>query len=210
MFEIIAFYIFAALTIGMFAIVVMSRNALYSMSALAGGMIFISGFFFILDAEFLGVVQIVVYSGAIMALYAFGMMFFDTTRDVSEKMRSKKIAYTLSVISAILVVAILCAPLVSENIQASYPSRGSEGLTLQRQQRIVVSEVNTWVRTFTALHRSTATGDGRRSQSASTAISEATIRLRCWPTCATATASLVVEPARAFLSFMSSAVFQKI
>jgi NADH-quinone oxidoreductase subunit J len=101
MFEIIAFYIFAALTIGMFAIVVMSRNALYSMSALAGGMIFISGFFFILDAEFLGVVQIVVYSGAIMALYAFGMMFFDTTRDVSEKMRSKKIAYTLSVISAI-------------------------------------------------------------------------------------------------------------
>jgi len=95
MFEIIAFYIFAALTIGMFAIVVMSRNALYSMSALAGGMIFISGFFFILDAEFLGVVQIVVYSGAIMALYAFGMMFFDTTRDVSEKMRSKKIAYTL-------------------------------------------------------------------------------------------------------------------
>ncbi len=127
MFEIIAFYIFAALTIGMFAIVVMSRNALYSMSALAGGMIFISGFFFILDAEFLGVVQIVVYSGAIMALYAFGMMFFDTTRDVSEKMRSKKIAYTLSVISAILVVAVLCAPLVSENIQASYPSMENVG-----------------------------------------------------------------------------------
>ncbi|WP_333803034.1 NADH-quinone oxidoreductase subunit J [Sulfurospirillum sp.] len=127
MFEIIAFYIFAALTIGMFGIVVMSRNALYSMSALAGGMIFISGFFFILDAEFLGVVQIVVYSGAIMALYAFGMMFFDTTRDISEKMRSKKIAYTLSVMSAILVVTILCAPLVSENIQASYPSIDNVG-----------------------------------------------------------------------------------
>lgn len=127
MFEVIAFYVFAALTISMFGIVVMSRNALYSMSALAGGMIFISGFFFILDAEFLGVVQIVVYSGAIMALYAFGMMFFDTTRDVSEKMRSKKIAYTLSVISAILVVAILCAPLVSENIQAFYPSIDNVG-----------------------------------------------------------------------------------
>lgn len=127
MFEVIAFYVFATLTIGMFGIVVMSRNALYSMSALAGGMIFISGFFFILDAEFLGVVQIVVYSGAIMALYAFGMMFFDTTRDVSEKMRSKKIAYTLSLISAVLVVTILCAPLVSENIQASYPSIDNVG-----------------------------------------------------------------------------------
>ena len=122
MYEVIAFYVFAALTIGMFAIVVMSANALYAMSALAGGMIFISGFFFLLDAEFLGVVQIVVYSGAIMALYAFGMMFFDTTRDVSEKMRSKKVAYTLSVVSAILIVTILCVPLVSENIQSMYPT----------------------------------------------------------------------------------------
>lgn len=127
MYEVIAFYVFAALTIGMFGIVVMSRNALYAMSALAGGMIFISGFFFILDAEFLGVVQIVVYSGAIMALYAFGMMFFDTTRDVSEKMRSKKIAYTLSIISAILVVAILCAPLASEEIEAMYPAIDNVG-----------------------------------------------------------------------------------
>lgn len=72
-------------------------------------------------------VQIVVYSGAIMALYAFGMMFFDTTRDVSEKMRSKKIAYTLSVISAILVVTILCAPLASEEIEAMYPSIDTVG-----------------------------------------------------------------------------------
>ena len=122
MYEVIAFYIFSALTIAMFAIVVLSKNALYAMSALAGGMIFISGFFFILDAEFLGVVQIVVYSGAIMALYAFGMMFFDTTHDVLENVRSKKIAYSLSVASAILIVAILCVPLVSENIQANYPS----------------------------------------------------------------------------------------
>ncbi len=121
MYEVIAFYVFAALTIGMFAIVVISKNALYAMSALAGGMIFISGFFFILDADFLGVVQITVYSGAIMALYAFGMMFFDTTRDVSEKMRSKKVAYTLFILSAILLVAILCVPLAATNLEAMYP-----------------------------------------------------------------------------------------
>ncbi len=121
MYEVIAFYVFSALTIGMFTIVVMSKNALYAMSALAGGMIFISGFFFILDADFLGVVQITVYSGAIMALYAFGMMFFDTTRDVHEVMRSKKVAYTLSIISAILLVVILCAPLFSEKVVALYP-----------------------------------------------------------------------------------------
>lgn len=119
MYEVIAFYVFAALTIGMFSIVVMTKNALYAMSALAGGMIFVSGFFFILDAEFLGVVQITVYSGAIMALYAFGMMFFDTTRDVHEVVRSKKIAYTLFVLSAILLIIIMCAPLFSEKLVAN-------------------------------------------------------------------------------------------
>lgn len=46
MYETVAFYIFSILTLGMFGIVVMSKNALYAMSALAGGMIFISGFLF--------------------------------------------------------------------------------------------------------------------------------------------------------------------
>ena len=119
MYEVIAFYLFSILTISMFLVVVMTKNALYAMSALAGGMIFISGFFFILDAEFLGVVQIIVYSGAVMALYAFGMMFFDTTRDVQEVVRSKKIAYTLFVLSAILLIVIFCAPLFSEKIVAN-------------------------------------------------------------------------------------------
>jgi NADH-quinone oxidoreductase subunit J len=122
MFEVIAFYTFSILTIIMFSIVVFSKNALYAMSALAGGMIFISGFFFLLGAEFLGIVQITVYSGAVMALYAFGMMFFDTTRDVKEDIHYKKILYTLSILSAVLIVIILSAPVFSANIEALYPS----------------------------------------------------------------------------------------
>ena len=43
MFEIIAFIIFSILTIGMFSIVVLTNNSLYALSALASGMIFISG-----------------------------------------------------------------------------------------------------------------------------------------------------------------------
>ena len=57
MFEAIAFYLFAALTIGMFTITVMTSQALYALTAMAAGMIFISAFFFMLGADFLGVVQ---------------------------------------------------------------------------------------------------------------------------------------------------------
>ncbi len=121
MYEAVAFYLFSVLTLGMFAITVLSNNALYAMSALAGGMIFVSGFFFLLDAEFLGVVQIIVYSGAVMALYAFGMMFFDSTQEVREKVESKKVLYALSLTSALLIVFIVAAPIIGANIEATYP-----------------------------------------------------------------------------------------
>lgn len=128
MFEAIAFYLFAFLTIAMFYITVTTSQALYALTALAAGMIFISAFFFILGADFLGAVQIVVYSGAVMALYAFGMMFFDTTRELQEKKGNQYLVVGLATISAVLVVLIFAAPILSDNITALYPI-GNEGNT---------------------------------------------------------------------------------
>ena len=127
MFEAIAFYLFAALTIVMFTITVMTSQALYAITAMAAGMIFISAFFFILGADFLGAIQIIVYTGAVMALYAFGMTFFDTTRDVVEKRSNPQIVFVLGVLAAVMVVAIFVAPIVSNNIQALYPIQENVG-----------------------------------------------------------------------------------
>lgn len=113
MFEQIAFYTFAGLTAAMFLITVTSKNILYAMTALAAGMIFISGFFFILNADFLGVVQIVVYAGAVMALYAFGMMFFDSAKETEEKIKNPKKVLAMSVATAVLVVIMLSAPIAA-------------------------------------------------------------------------------------------------
>ncbi|MDD5158875.1 MAG: NADH-quinone oxidoreductase subunit J [Sulfuricurvum sp.] len=129
MFEAIAFYLFAALTIVMFTITVMTSQALYAITAMAAGMIFISAFFFILGADFLGAIQIIVYTGAVMALYAFGMMFFDTTRNVVEKRTNPQIVFVLGVLAAVMVVAIFVAPIVSNNIQALYPIDAAIGNT---------------------------------------------------------------------------------
>lgn len=127
MFEAIAFYLFAALTITMFTITVMTSQALYALTAMAAGMIFISAFFFILGADFLGAIQIIVYTGAVMALYAFGMMFFDTTRNIVEKQTSPQIVFVLGILAAVLVVAIFVAPIVSTNIEALYPIEAQVG-----------------------------------------------------------------------------------
>jgi NADH-quinone oxidoreductase subunit J len=127
MFEAVSFYLFAFLVIASFWIAVTTSQALYALTALEAGMILISGFYFTLGADFLGAVQIIVYSGAVLALYAFGMMFFDTTREVKEKNPNKLIVGTLAVLSGVLAVVIVGAPIVSENIVAFYPSVESVG-----------------------------------------------------------------------------------
>ncbi|EAK7664012.1 NADH-quinone oxidoreductase subunit J [Campylobacter jejuni] len=107
MIENLAFVFFSVVVLGFFTIAVLSKNMLYSLSALAGGMVFLSGFYFLLDAEFLGVIQIIVYSGAVLGLYSFAMMFFDASKEFKEQLKAKKSFFTLVVLSTILLLAML-------------------------------------------------------------------------------------------------------
>lgn len=111
MFELIAFYTISVLTIGLFLVTVLSKNVLYAMTALAAGMSLISGYFFMLGADFLGVVQLIVYVGAVMALYAFGMMFFDVTRDIKEKNTNGAVVFIIAGSIAVMLTIIFSAPL---------------------------------------------------------------------------------------------------
>jgi NADH-quinone oxidoreductase subunit J len=121
MYEFIAFYVFAISTTILFAITVLSKNVLYAMTSLAAGMVMISGFFFVLGADFLGVVQLIVYVGAVMALYAFAMMFFDSTADIKEKQGNPALVFLLGGLMALVFVVIFSAPIIGENIEALYP-----------------------------------------------------------------------------------------
>ncbi|EOH7148014.1 NADH-quinone oxidoreductase subunit J [Campylobacter coli] len=107
MIEILAFIFFSVMVLGFFLVAVLSKTMLYSLSALAGGMVFLSGFYFLLDAEFLGVIQIIVYSGAVLGLYSFAMMFFDSSKEFKEKLRAKKSFFLLVILSAVLLLFML-------------------------------------------------------------------------------------------------------
>jgi NADH-quinone oxidoreductase subunit J len=128
MYEFIAFYVFAISTTILFSITALSKNVLYAMTALAAGMVMISGFFFLLGADFLGVVQLIVYVGAVMALYAFAMMFFDATKDIKEKHGNPTLVFLLGGLMALVFVVMFSAPIIGENIQALYPVGLAENL----------------------------------------------------------------------------------
>jgi NADH-quinone oxidoreductase subunit J len=137
MYEFVAFYVFAISTTILFLITVMSKNVLYAMTSLAAGMVMISGFFFLLGADFLGVVQLVVYVGAVMALYAFGMMFFDATKNIKEKHQNPTLVFLLGGLSAVVFVIMFSAPIIGDNIQAYYPyAIDDAGNAIQNAQHV--------------------------------------------------------------------------
>ncbi|WP_107691773.1 NADH-quinone oxidoreductase subunit J [Campylobacter concisus] len=123
MYESFAFYLFSALVLVSFSFSVFCKNALNAVSALAAGMVFISAIFFLLGAEFLGVVQIIVYTGAVVVLYAFAMMFFDSSKECEPKSskRAKIIVYLLSGFVALLLIFIFLAPIYSVKLENLNP-----------------------------------------------------------------------------------------
>jgi NADH-quinone oxidoreductase subunit J len=74
--------------------VVMAAKAVHSAMFLAMTMIILAVFYIAQDALFLGVVQIVVYTGAVMMLFLFVMMLIgvDSTESLVETIRGQRIA----------------------------------------------------------------------------------------------------------------------
>ncbi|MBT0827629.1 NADH-quinone oxidoreductase subunit J [Campylobacter lari] len=107
MFEMIAFCLLSVLVLGFFLISVLSTSVLYAISSLVVAMVFLSGFYFLLNAEFIGAIQIIVYSGAILGLYSFAMMFFDASIKVKESLKGKRIFIFAVIFSAVLLVSII-------------------------------------------------------------------------------------------------------
>ena len=122
-----AFYLFAIAITGLFLVTVLSRNVLHAMTSLASGMVLISGLFFMLGADFLGVVQLIVYVGAVMALYAFAMMFFDLNQTVAERQQAEKWVFLLGGGIAVMMVVIFSAPILGGAVAPLYPP--TEGAT---------------------------------------------------------------------------------
>jgi NADH-quinone oxidoreductase subunit J len=71
------FAIIATLSVASSLLVVTRRNPIYSALFLIVMFIMVAGMFMLLDAQFLGFMQLLVYAGAIMVLYLFVIMLIN-------------------------------------------------------------------------------------------------------------------------------------
>lgn len=81
----IIFYFFAGVTIISAAVVVFSKNIIYSAFSLLFTFFGVAGIYVLLNADFLAVTQLLIYVGGILVLMLFGVMLTNKVIDVEMK-----------------------------------------------------------------------------------------------------------------------------
>ncbi|WP_018675832.1 NADH-quinone oxidoreductase subunit J family protein [Riemerella columbina] len=95
--ELIVFYIISGLAVASAIYFVASKNPLYSILSLVVTFFSIAGLYILLNAQFLGIVQIIVYAGAIMVLFLYVLMMLNLkAQDEGKKHNVMKFAGVFS------------------------------------------------------------------------------------------------------------------
>ncbi|MFN2457769.1 MAG: NADH-quinone oxidoreductase subunit J [Chitinophagaceae bacterium] len=133
----ILFWLLSAVSLGSAIMVITCKNAIYSVLWLIITFFSISGHYILLNAQFLAVVNIIVYAGAIMVLFLFVIMLMNLNKD-TEPQKSKwlKIAGALAGGCLLLV---LVAALRNVEGQTAEMNSGDIGL-IQNLGRVLFTE----------------------------------------------------------------------
>ena len=85
---VVVFYLLAAVTVGSALGVAFASSIVYSAFALMGALLGVAALFVLLGADFLGVVQLLVYVGGILVLTLFAVMLTHRISDVNVSNRA--------------------------------------------------------------------------------------------------------------------------
>jgi NADH-quinone oxidoreductase subunit J len=88
--EAIAFYVLSAFILGFAVLVVTSRNTVHSVLFLVVNFLFVAMLYVLLGAEFLAVIQVLVYAGGIVVLYLFVVMLVNLKRPPETHMDARR------------------------------------------------------------------------------------------------------------------------
>jgi NAD(P)H-quinone oxidoreductase subunit 6 len=109
----VVFYLIAALTVGSSMMVAFSRNIVYSTFALLGAFTGVVGIYILLAADFVAMVQLLVYVGGILVLTIFAVMLTSGIADVTVSNREVGVVpslVTVVILGAVMVFAVFKTP----------------------------------------------------------------------------------------------------
>ena len=119
--ELVAFVILSTMTLVSGLVVIRHRNKVVAALALAANLVSIAGFYLLINAQFLALLQVIVYAGAIMVLILFVIMLLNLP-DEARKPGVGGVQGVLGVLLAIAFVVILGMALFGATEGSSFPA----------------------------------------------------------------------------------------
>ena len=127
----LAFYVFAFITMASGAMVVVSRNPVYSVLFLILAFFNAAALFLLIGAEFIAMILVIVYVGAVAVLFLFVVMMLDV--DFAELKRGvldylpvgAAIGVVMMIELVFIVVSAVANPEITKAITAPIPSAAS-------------------------------------------------------------------------------------
>ncbi len=114
--ESVVFYIFALVLLGLGLLVITRTNPIASALAMVGAFAALAGLYVLLSAEFVAVVQVLVYAGGIMVLVLFVIMLLNLHEDDLRRLKPKIPIVALAFLGS---ASMFLSPLLS----MGFPSR---------------------------------------------------------------------------------------
>lgn len=108
------FYLAAALTLGGALGVVMTRNIVYAAFALLVSLVGVAGIFLLAFAEFLALVQLLIYGGAVVIVILFALML-TRVQDFAHLTDNKQ--WPLALVVAVAIFGLLAAAILGTRVQ---------------------------------------------------------------------------------------------
>jgi NADH-quinone oxidoreductase subunit J len=133
----IVFYFLAVLSIGSAVLMITRRNPVHSILWLIVVFFTISGNYVLLNAQFLAIVNIIVYAGAIMVLFL--VMLMNLNAD-SEPVKNQRLLFAGFISGGCLMLVIIMALMKVES-QAVELNTGSMGLVKELGKQLFTSYV---------------------------------------------------------------------
>jgi NADH-quinone oxidoreductase subunit J len=115
LFEIL-FWVLTVIALSCALGVVLSRNPINSVLFLIGTFFSISGHYILMNAQFLAIVNIIVYAGAIMVLFLFVIMLMNLNADVEPQ--KSRLVQMAGIISGGVLLLVILAALKDSNTRA--------------------------------------------------------------------------------------------
>jgi NADH-quinone oxidoreductase subunit J len=135
----IVFYILSAITLGTAFLTVFSKNAIHSAIYLVICFFSLAGHYLLFNAQFLAIVHIIVYAGAIMVLLLFTLMLMNLDKeDETSKPLYAKLAAVFS--SGILGLVLIAALRKAQPENIEYVNSGIDYQSIKVLGNVLLNE----------------------------------------------------------------------